>query len=470
MTNSAQPSVRVHSLNVKNLKNCVNGEILIHDTQRESQRSADVLGIYGQNGSGKTAIVDAMLLLKYLLLGVPLPERAVDWIYAGMDNEERTMGIVYGFRIENLDEKTVDCWYEVKIQLENDKLCILEESLVGKQVEPIIRTKKSVWFQSAANDADTFEPKGLRDILKKKSAPDALLEARSAKLMARRLGVSYLFSEELTQVLADAAPDERLTRVVSALRRFGSHSLFVIDGIQAGAIYSNVVLPISFKHVTDRIGENVHGTHGAVLLDMRNPITLTLTGFKDFSRLVEEINRLLQAIVPNFRIEIGRIVEMRDENDKPIRRCEVFSKRSGVSIPIRGESNGILRLISLASLFVNVYNQRQSCLVIDELDAGIFEYLLGELVSVIQDGGMGQLIFTSHNLRPLETLDWHSLVFTTTNPRKRYERLKGVKPTNNVRDVFLRNVVRGAPGDTAFYDPTDRAEIEFALGDAWGGI
>lgn len=35
-------------------------------------------------------------------------------------------------------------------------------------------------------------------------------------------------------------------------------------------------------------------------------------------------------------------------------------------------------------------------------NGGIFEYLLGELLNIISEKGKGQLIFTSHNLRPLE--------------------------------------------------------------------
>ena len=46
--------------------------------------------------------------------------------------------------------------------------------------------------------------------------------------------------------------------------------------------------------------------------------------------------------------------------------------------------------------------------------------LLGELLRIMQNSGKGQLIFTSHNLYPLETLESNSIVFTTTNPSARY--------------------------------------------------
>ena len=53
--------------------------------------------------------------------------------------------------------------------------------------------------------------------------------------------------------------------------------------------------------------------------------------------------------------------------------------------------------------------------MVDELDSGIYEYLLGECLEVMQDKAKGQLIFTSHNLRPLEILENDSLLYTTVN-------------------------------------------------------
>lgn len=90
-----------------------------------------------------------------------------------------------------------------------------------------------------------------------------------------------------------------------------------------------------------------------------------------------------------------------------------------------------------------VYNDSSITVAIDELDAGTFEYLLGELLRIISEKGKGQLIFTSHNLRPLETLDRGFIAFTTTNPENRYIRLNHVKTNHNLRDFYYRDIVLG---------------------------
>ena len=97
-------------------------------------------------------------------------------------------------------------------------------------------------------------------------------------------------------------------------------------------------------------------------------------------------------------------------------------------------------------------------LLVDELDAGIFEYLLGELLDVFCTGAKGQLLFTSHNLRVLETIPKSNLIFTTTNPEKRYIKLTSVKNNNNLRDLYIRTIVLGGQNE-GLYQETDKVEI-----------
>jgi len=102
------------------------------------------------------------------------------------------------------------------------------------------------------------------------------------------------------------------------------------------------------------------------------------------------------------------------------------------------------------------------CLIIDELDAGIFEYMLGELLDIFNKNAKGQLLFTSHNLRPLEMLEKESIMFSTANPEKRYIHLKNIKPSNNLRDVYLRGITLGGQ-DEVIYETTDSLKIARAF-------
>ena len=158
--------------------------------------------------------------------------------------------------------------------------------------------------------------------------------------------------------------------------------------------------------------------------------------------------------------------ETMDSGEEGI-RFEFLSEKNGVRLPLRCESAGILKLISILSTLIAVYNNPNACVVIDELDSGVFEYLLGEILEVLDLNGKGQLFFTSHNLRILEVLDNKNLWFTTMNEDNRFIQLKGIKKLSNARDVYLRAVQLGGQ-DEELYKETDSYDIKKAFRKAGG--
>ena len=82
--------VRLSSLTLKNIKNVKNGTIIMplaNERKFECSR-AEILGIYGQNGSGKTAIVDALYFLQGIITGEELDQRIIDYIDTDSTNAE----------------------------------------------------------------------------------------------------------------------------------------------------------------------------------------------------------------------------------------------------------------------------------------------------------------------------------------------------------------------------------------------
>ena len=109
------------------------------------------------------------------------------------------------------------------------------------------------------------------------------------------------------------------------------------------------------------------------------------------------------------------------------------------------------------------------CLVVEELDAGIFEYMLGELLDIFNKSAKGQMIFTSHNLRALEMLDKENIIFSTANPENRYIRMKSVRDTNNLHNLYIRSITLGGQ-DEVIYEETDSLKISRAFRKAGRGI
>ena len=181
--------------------------------------------------------------------------------------------------------------------------------------------------------------------------------------------------------------------------------------------------------------------------------------------LMNNMNIVLEQIIPGLSIKVYELDTELSKDSKPGKRLQLMSERNGKEIPLKYESEGIKKIVSILQLLIVVYNSESITLAVDELDAGIFEYLLGELLKVISEKGKGQLIFTSHNLRPLETIDKGFIAFTTVNPENRYIRFVNVKGNNNLRDFYYRDITLGEQTEPV-YDPTNNYEIMLALKEA----
>ena len=70
--------VRIKGVEITNFKN-VNFGYLDFKTSK-NKNNASILGLYGQNDSGKTALIDALELLKLLLCGKQVPSYFADYI------------------------------------------------------------------------------------------------------------------------------------------------------------------------------------------------------------------------------------------------------------------------------------------------------------------------------------------------------------------------------------------------------
>ena len=83
--------VRLASLEISNIKNVKNGKIVMPGAlcKNPIQNAAEVLGIYGQNGSGKTAVIDSLYYLQKIMIGDSLAEELEEYIDADSSMAEK---------------------------------------------------------------------------------------------------------------------------------------------------------------------------------------------------------------------------------------------------------------------------------------------------------------------------------------------------------------------------------------------
>ena len=459
--------VRIKSVEINEFKNVKHGHLDLENA-RKSYR-ASILGLYGQNGSGKTALIDALSLLKIALSGQQVPAKLADFINVDAEFAK----LKFEFKVSNTStDACYTAFYEFCLRkvlddsdqniddgtgaVEKSKAVIFVEVLsygyectgTKKKLQPIIDT----------TDGEVFGPKTKYETLvgKSRAIETDLIVAK--KLMATT-SRSFIFSKELLTVIRNKCKDEIHKFLIESLVHFGNFGLFVINTANSGLISMNA-LPLAFKYE-----EKSLSAIGNLMISLEKPTVIPQEAYDVVKKVVADMNVVLCQIVPGLTIGVRDLGVQLLKNGKVAAKIQLVSHKNRKEIPLQYESEGIKKIISVLQLLIVIYNKPSITVAIDELDSGVFEYLLGELLRIISENGKGQLIFTSHNLRPLETLDRGFVAFTTTNPENRYIRLAYVKTNHNLRDFYYRDIMLGEQ-DAPVYETTNNYEIAFAFREA----
>ena len=402
--------VRIEQIEINGIKNILHGEVAFQEYSEILKGDFDdirstfhpVLGIYGQNGSGKSAVLETTKILKTIMSGECLPKNIDQYI----NNEKHEANLIYTFLfIHETNMQLVE--YHVKIELEDGNFNITSEKLLSKSYDK----DKKKWKPQVILIQTDFGDITLKK-LKNKISKDLLIELRVVKDMQK--DASFIFYERNRNSLISELKDKNedyLIKTIEVLNIFAQTGLIIIENDVMGSI---------------------------------------------------NMNTFISAIIPSLNIQIIHKKEQLLKDGSMGMNFEVVSVRNAKFIPLKYESEGIKRIISVTSSLIAAYNNNSLCLMIDEFDSGIYEYLLGELLEIMNESAKGQFVFTSHNLRPLEKLSYKSIIFTTVNPTNRFIRLTGVKPNNNIRDYYYTNIMLGGQSEQ-LYEETKNYEIKRAF-------
>ena len=458
-------SVRILKVVLKDFKSVDYGEIQFDCGKQSGSFSgeSDILGIYGQNGSGKTAFVEALAVLKCLMDGVGVSSVFADCVAVGSACAELafTFAMYYSdgnyreaeYRFcmaskklspEEMSEKYRNAPrnYELpkedfKVEIFNERFSLTWEKSAKKQLVIDTSPESAVFVPVAKRNELIGGDKKL------------LEEMRYYKRIARENSGSFIFNTKVLSLLESKNPESVFTSVLMQLQWYAGEYLYVVDTKSSGYIRFNNSIP-------------VYTRHGLYVFDARRPARVKQETLADISEEICSISHVLSQLVPGLSIGIKEIYNTLDKNGEGYVAILLTASRDGKELPLRDESDGVRKIISVLALFIAVFNDQSVTVAIDEFDAGIFEYLLGELLEILQESGKGQFIFTSHNLRPLEVLYKKFVCFTTANPANRYIRLKKVGATNNLRDTYFRDILLGGQ-EEELYNRTKRYKIIAAL-------
>ena len=431
------PDVRIKKAVLNNFKNVEHGEIVFKSGLDSCE--SDLLGIYGQNGSGKTAFIKALSLLKCLMSGKSL-------VFINPTNEygdSVTVGkefaqLEYVFELLYPDGKQREATYSFCLRSRYKSPDEIRADYSGISEDMIPKTEKEVevfnerfylqWEDSpkrqliidSSSEDNAFVPDTKRKILAGKGKK-AMIDLEVNKQFAVRTPMSFIFQRETLALFKAHDANNVFYKVLVELSLYAEKYLFVLDYTYSAPDPLHALLPV--------IGKNT-GINLALQWT-----TIADAGLPILTQIVDNISLVLGQLVPGLSLGIKELSRTLAINGEPASDIMFVTRRDGKELPLKCESDGILKIISVLLLIVAAFNDPSVTVAIDEFDSGVYEYLLGEILQALEESGKGQFIFTSHNLRPLEVINKKFLYFTTTNPGNRYFRLKNIAATNNLRDT-----------------------------------
>lgn len=438
----------VKAKNFKSLKD------IDFNLNRTKTKTNQFISIYGENGSGKTNIVELFKLLQQSTMSratdiamnkmpkefwkiqeemsdhLPTEIRQIFQLslnlkeYRMIDEEEATE-IEYGFKINNKEG-----FYYIKFDDE-----IIEEKLyyiAGKQRAYLFEIKKE----------DNKIIKNLnKNIFINEKYNEELIDGID-KYWGKYTFLSLLSFEtiEKNKEYIDNNISKNIIEVINEIWLMTVH-------VDKGALR---IMPDGFVRV--RKLNNIQ--KGIVKKDK-------LSEIKKYENVLNIFFTQAYADIKEVKYEIN-------EKEDRIHYELYFNKMIGgqiKSIPSRLESDGTRRILNQFDTIIG--SLLGETVILDEIDNGIHDVLMKNIIMSIKDEITGQLIITTHNTLLLEILPKENIYILSTdyNGNKTINSIKeyGIKiqKNNNARDLYFKGLFGGIPTT----DYIDFEEIKYALED-----
>ena len=260
--------VRILSININNIKNLKNGAIEFNSNKKIDKNEfifdkSDVIGIYGPNGSSKTAIVNSFRILKDIIVSSDLKDRNTILDHFNVDE-------VFDLINKEENEAKLELTYFVESNI--NKFIIIYETILGKDEinKKAFIKKEKISYKVFNESLNKFENKAVlidvnliennfNEFIKPVKFIDDLKrhDKNILSVLQRLLGASsvnnssFIFNETFFKVLETS---ENLLNVSLALRKIKEHArhlMHVYDNKEISEIAANDAIPLFIKNEHD---------------------------------------------------------------------------------------------------------------------------------------------------------------------------------------------------------------------------
>ncbi len=419
--------MKIKTLKVKNFKNIEESSI---------EFKSNLAGIYGPNGTGKTAIVEAIEIISlYFNLNKPkeitekLQKKISKLIMIGKEYLEIEINFeseeyIYCIKVkfskdveENIfaESESIE-WKEKQSRKKFSNLI-----QINNELENII--PKIFLIDGKSEDTSFFE----NEILNKKG-----IHLRTVINEFNNFNSYIALIYKYVNDIDRSTLNDRFNTFIAHWEKINSTlKMLIVVTLEEQALYNlDFLLPIKVHN------ENIHGTF---TLKYGSSNIYKETIVNSLEEIIQQINTIFSVIIQNSKIIMKKKL-IKQVDDISEFAVEIYVVRDGQEIPIENESTGIIKIISLLSTLIYYIQDEKAIIIIDELDIHIFEYLLAIMLEKMSKYAKGQLIFTAHNLLPMEKLNRNSIIISSKKDKEViYTYLNGTSSTTNLRNKYLRS-------------------------------
>lgn len=158
---------------------------------------------------------------------------------------------------------------------------------------------------------------------------------------------SLIFSRELIDLINDNVEnisEEYL--ILGILQHYAISNLFIIDNKELALSDANILLPINFKNYKD--DETI--SMGVMPIRLDQPTYLPRKAVSEVELSLKESNKVISEIIPGLTIRLKELKLQISKTGEEEVLVELLSCRGNMEIPIRYESGGIKKIVSVIHL------------------------------------------------------------------------------------------------------------------------
>lgn len=361
---------------IKNIENEVSIDFYKKSIGKDfSVDGYNVKAIYGENGSGKTAIVSAVNLVKLLCLEEDYLSDASNQRYLNEIINKKTQAFSCSFEFVHLTGDIVESVYSYSIRIEK-----LTSGKYGISYENLSKRSRTATFYSTIYECCDRELKSIQCSDESKE----VFKIKTANLLEKSTFLSLSFK------LLPLTPDSGVTD--DLLTAF-FWSLSIRCYMDASDQHDLYFLSETIRELkdADKVLNDFETYAGVRDRQVLKPL------FGEYERRVRQLEGFLKL----FKTDLVKI-EIEKKENVEYYDCSLVMKYPEYSVDKEFESTGIKKLIDLFD-YLNAAAEG-AIVFIDEMDANINDIYLCKLIEFFMEYGEGQLCFTTHNTSPMSVL------------------------------------------------------------------